>query len=706
MALLLPLLWLSGDLLRASRLSQERAHVESDLAPYAHSVFEEASELFASLRGLASLVSLSPPGDANGYWPLYRTAALEGISGVQQLIIAPEGVIQYVFPSPPPGLAVGENLLAGRDSEPYASALRAVRFRNTSLTLLPDPTTGRKRAVVWVPVERGGNFWGLLAVQVDLGAVFGALTGPAGPTHLAVAVRDAAGRILYGQDSVFAGGPVVRRMELPEGYWEIAAVPEGGWGRTVEWQVWTFWAVGLALGLLFASVVHLTVSRQSMLEAAVRERTREIHRINDELKEDVERRKGVEAKYQALLEELGRRVEERTHHLSALYAVTAVSSSSLDLTTVLERSLDQILEVMGCEVATVHLSRSGAGAPLPRTFVRTPFMSTEGAPCRVGEPGRMECWVLDHDTPLVVGDTAVDPRSRYTLDALGPRAHAGVPIRGRGGAIGALCVFREQGKSFSDEEVALLEAIAYHLGVAIDNAHLFSEAQGKAVLEERQRLARELHDSVTQLLYSSVLMAEAARRSAATGNRDRVADALGQLGETAQQALKEMRLLVYQLRPLGLERGNLAGALERRLDAVEKRAGIKASVVVHGPVTLPPDSEEGLFFIAQEALNNALKHARADAVVVEIGASDGRFHLRVVDNGVGFDPQQPGDRGGMGLTNMRERAEELGGSLVIHSAEGQGTVVSVSVPLGGPRTLGPAAGPRAGNPDSREVARQ
>jgi signal transduction histidine kinase len=157
---------------------------------------------------------------------------------------------------------------------------------------------------------------------------------------------------------------------------------------------------------------------------------------------------------------------------------------------------------------------------------------------------------------------------------------------------------------------------------------------------------------------------------------ERVEQYVGRLGETAQQALKEMRLLVYQLRPLALEAEGLAGALQHRLDAVEKRGGVQARLVVEGLVQLPARVEEALFRIAQEALNNALKHAAASAVTVTLCGGDGLVGLEISDNGQGFDPALA-SAGGLGLTSMRERVEQLGGAFELQTEPGGGTTVRV-----------------------------
>jgi signal transduction histidine kinase len=201
-----------------------------------------------------------------------------------------------------------------------------------------------------------------------------------------------------------------------------------------------------------------------------------------------------------------------------------------------------------------------------------------------------------------------------------------------------------------------------------------------AVVEERQRLARELHDSVTQAVYSATLLTETAQRAASAQNLEQVEGYLDELGAITQQALKEMRLLIYELRPPALEQDGLVGALQRRIDAVEGRAGIQARLLVEGEVKIEPSLEEALYRIGQEALNNALKHAVAKVVQVHIRACDNRIEMRVVDDGRGFDPQAVRERGGMGLTTMRERAEQVDGALLVRSSPDQGTTVQVVVP--------------------------
>jgi signal transduction histidine kinase len=216
----------------------------------------------------------------------------------------------------------------------------------------------------------------------------------------------------------------------------------------------------------------------------------------------------------------------------------------------------------------------------------------------------------------------------------------------------------------------------------------------KAVAEERNRLARELHDSVTQALYGVTLYSEAAAGHLALGHVDRVAEHLQELQDTAQEALAEMRLLIYELRPPILKELGLVAALQARLQAVEGRAGLRTEFKTNLEERLPPDVEEGLYRIALEALNNALKHAQARDIKIHLRQDEPRrtestgLTLEIADDGVGFDLATARERGGLGLLAMEERTAELGAKLEIESGGGVGTTVMVVWgPDDGPRTM-------------------
>jgi signal transduction histidine kinase len=217
--------------------------------------------------------------------------------------------------------------------------------------------------------------------------------------------------------------------------------------------------------------------------------------------------------------------------------------------------------------------------------------------------------------------------------------------------------------------------------MAIEHARLQQQAEQLAVLAERQRLARELHDSVTQSLYSVTLYANAAVLALAAGKHEVAAGYLQEMQEIAQEGMRDMRLLIFQLHPPVLETEGLVAALQARLAAVEGRAGLQAEFRVEGERRLPIAVESELYWIAQEALNNVRKHAAAQHVTVYLRFTPATISLEVRDDGVGFDPQAVPVEAQGGMRTIAERTARIGGKLTHTSAPGQGTLVKVEVTL-------------------------
>jgi len=216
---------------------------------------------------------------------------------------------------------------------------------------------------------------------------------------------------------------------------------------------------------------------------------------------------------------------------------------------------------------------------------------------------------------------------------------------------------------------------------------LEEQAKEKAVAAERSRLARELHDSVTQGLYSVTLYAEAARLALSAEKRDVAAENLRELHNMAREAMIDMRMLIFELHPPVLEEEGLVAALQARLAAVESRARLKTEIRVEGERRLPISTEEELFRIALEALNNVIKHANAQQVTVNLQFEDEDVYLEIADDGVGFDPVATRSSGGRGLIGIRERVQRIQGSVDIESAPGDGTTLRVRVKGAGIRNL-------------------
>jgi PAS domain S-box-containing protein len=393
---------------------------------------------------------------------------------------------------------------------------------------------------------------------------------------------------------------------------------------------------------------------------------------------------------QSHADDLERRVAGRTRELAVLYEVATMASQSLDLEATLSRALERVLSAIGNDEGTIHLLDEADGTSgeevlclsvqrgvHPDIVARITSLPPDQDPWG---------WVIAHDEPLVVPDVASDPLTGI-LSGMAPCSYVGVPMRAGGQVVGVLSTFGQVGRpQLTLEELSLLTSIADEMGVCVESARLRGLAQEAAVLEERTRLARELHDSVTQLLYSINLFAKSGRNAYRLGDADELDHCLAELGETAQQAFKEMRLLVYELRPPILEQEGLVGALQRRLDAVEGRADVITQLLTSERVECPRAVEKELYHIASEALNNALKHAAASSVSVRIDVDGERLELEVVDDGKGFALQDVEGKGGLGIVGMRERAAKLGGILTVISAPGQGTTVGVAVPCTGRET--------------------
>jgi len=250
----------------------------------------------------------------------------------------------------------------------------------------------------------------------------------------------------------------------------------------------------------------------------------------------------------------------------------------------------------------------------------------------------------------------------------------GIPLQVGGSVLGFLWGYNEEAAALTLEDIALLVSIGERIGTAIENVRLNEDLRRMAVLEERHRLARDLHDSVTQEIYSLMLFAGDAKRHSKTGNLSQTEASIKRIEEIAHQSLKELRLLIYELRPLDLQQAGLVKALWNRLEAVEKRAGLQVRFTSSGEISALAGEEEHLYRIAVEVLNNSLKYSGATQVSIRVTALNDIIEMEIGDNGCGFDPEQV-QSGGNGLRSMRERAAAIGGNLTIQSSPGQGTTV-------------------------------
>jgi PAS domain S-box-containing protein len=212
-----------------------------------------------------------------------------------------------------------------------------------------------------------------------------------------------------------------------------------------------------------------------------------------------------------------------------------------------------------------------------------------------------------------------------------------------------------------------------------ERRRLEEQLEEAATAAERQRLARELHDSVTQSLFSLDLFANAAEQALATGRIERATENTRYICDLSQRALADMRLLIFELRPPVLEQEGLVGALRARLAAVEARAGLETEFNQTAVRPLPLAVESELYAVAREALNNTLKHAQAEGVTVYLEFDEQSCCLTIADDGIGFDLESAELGAGFGLRGMRERVESIDGTLTLETSPGRGTSVRVEV---------------------------
>jgi signal transduction histidine kinase len=288
-------------------------------------------------------------------------------------------------------------------------------------------------------------------------------------------------------------------------------------------------------------------------------------------------------------------------------------------------------------------------------------------------------WVAAQGRMLLVPDVSLDPRYISTISSTRTRSEVALPIQLKEQTIGVLNVESDKLNAFDSNDIAVLESLANQLAVAIENAGLYEQARQLAALEERQKLARELHDSVSQALYGIVLGARTARTLL---DRDptQAEQPLDYVLSLAEAGLAEMRALIFELRPESLQTEGLVAAVGKLVNALGARHQLKVRLEAGDEPDVQIEMKESLYRIAQEALNNIAKHARAQCVEIRLAREDGQLLLEISDDGAGFDTTQnyPGH---LGMHTMRERAEKCGGTMTIDSAPDQGTRIRIAIPL-------------------------
>lgn len=362
----------------------------------------------------------------------------------------------------------------------------------------------------------------------------------------------------------------------------------------------------------------------------------------------------------------------------ALLQVAAQRSEA----SVLERLVETARELAGARYAALGIPDGEGGFSQFLTVgIDEETMERIGPLPRVhGMLGAM----LDETEPTRLDDLTADPRFQYWPEEHPVmRSFLGVPVTSGGEVVAAFYLTdKESAPRFSEEDEQLISVLAAHSAVAIENARLWERSREVSTLEERERLARELHDAMSQTLFSLQLTARTAAH-ALPDDPHRATSLLADVADLARGAVQEFRALLVDLQPPDLEREGLAGALRAHVHLLDRVHDEDVTLTVEGVPNPKPEVERALFRIAQEALGNALRHAKADRIGVGLRVDDDRLVLSVADDGVGFDPSAARVRSTrLGLASMRHRARSVGGRLRVTSTPGQGTTVEAVVPRG------------------------
>lgn len=374
-----------------------------------------------------------------------------------------------------------------------------------------------------------------------------------------------------------------------------------------------------------------------------------------------------------------RALERRLAEFEAVNAVVASMVRAIHPDEVLSTIARESARVTGASSALVTLLSDDG----KRQFIRAtygegmePYLGME-----LSMEGNLARQVVLTGEVQVSYDPLHDSRLNQDLVRAGRwRTVIGAPLRTKERTLGILVVGTDEPMGFDEQHMRLLSLFGNQAGLFLENARLHEKERAVAVLEERNRLARELHDSVTQTLFSLSLNLEAAA-GLLERKPEKAAALVIRSSEMAAEALAEMRSLIFELRPAALQEKGLANALANHVNLFRRRHNINVNLSLEGEERLPADVEFCLYRVAQEALNNVAKHARATEVFVSLSVHPDEATLIVEDNGVGFDPGAPRSGQSFGLVGMKERVAEQGGTLQVESQPGRGTKVTARIPL-------------------------
>lgn len=377
------------------------------------------------------------------------------------------------------------------------------------------------------------------------------------------------------------------------------------------------------------------------------------------------------------------RMRARDELLGLLTAISSLANRSMKMEDFLLESSFQIIYSFHSQAVAVFLMTEEKESSLQKLSMQSQFGFPAEYTKMIGSKfiaANIHQWLQSNEEsrPLILDENSRPKETPFKPKEIGFNYVALIPLsiytQHENTILGCMCLGRNEEGPYTQDEIIRLTTIANQIAILIDSDR---RRQLSIALSERQRLLRDLHDSVSQKLYGLVALTEAAQAGIEAGATIEPLGVLTRIGENARQAVKEMRLFLYQMQPMDLEEG-LVSSLQHRLAAVEGRADIKARLISDDNIQLDKEHEIALYYIAQEALNNILRHAHAKNVTLNLKKNRQNVLLEITDDGQGFSMKKI-DNSGLGLRNMRERAEQANGKFKITSKVGAGTKIMVTV---------------------------
>ena len=377
-----------------------------------------------------------------------------------------------------------------------------------------------------------------------------------------------------------------------------------------------------------------------------------------------------------LLRRLEEQVAERTRQLTTFLDMAMLSDQAQDMADILQPTLLAITQIAGCDAVGIHIIDEEKSILTLNAQRGIPPEYLESLR-EIKIDAEFGTWLAETEPRQTMDKSSRDILFPKPFCVTGYKAFIANRLRTGNKTLGLMSCYKIGDQPFSFFQETLLTALGELLGIIVENHRLRIEAEELAAVEERQRLAREIHDAVSQSVYSLSLFSRSAKDALDEHNQGKLLASLQDIEGTALQAMREMRLLLYQLREIGQDE-DIAAALNLRFKQVENRLGIQATHDIQTGLFLPANMRHEIWRIIVEALNNTVKHANAEHVRVQLSCLNDNLQVTIQDDGTGFDggSQFPG----MGLINMHKRSETLGGDLDIISAPGKGTVINLSIP--------------------------